>query len=107
METRVEKYRDYRKEIQTDPEATVTHKSKTSEKVDTAREKSGNSDSLSYDTVMDAHDIYIKDAPFNHNPFKGKTRINIPYVVLAGFTLTILLSVTIFLVLLTVGGIKL
>ena len=107
MESRVEKYREYRKEIQSDAGEEVTAKSKTSEKVDIVREKNGHSESLSYDTVLGAHDIYSKNFNFNHDPYKGKTRRNIPYIVCSSLVLLALLSVTIFLALLTFGGIKL
>ena len=107
MESRVDRYREYRKEIQNDSEKVITHKSVTSEKVDSERDKNPKSDSLSYDTVLGAHDIYFKDKNFERDPFKGHTRLNIPYVVLSGLALLVLFLVTIFFLLLTFGGIQL
>ena len=107
METRVEKYREYRREIQAEAGKEVTAKSKTSEKIEAIRDKNSPDDTLSYDTVMRAHEIYSKEELVKIDPFKGKTRKNIPFVILASFTLVILAALTIFLGLLTFGGLTL
>ena len=107
METRVEKYREYRREIQSEAGSEVTAKSKTSEKIEAIRDKNSSNETLSYDTVMGAHEIYSKEELVKIDPFKGKTRRNIPYIILSLFVLIVLAALTIFLGLLTFGGLKL
>lgn len=107
METRVDKYREYRREIQAEAGSEVTTKSKTSERIDAIRDKNSSDDTLSFDTVMGAHEIYSKEELVKIDPFKGKTRRNVPYIILSTFVLLTLAALSIFLGLLTFGGLKL
>ena len=106
MGSRVEKYREYREEIEAEGNIEVTNKSVISEKIDSIRDKDDKSESLSFDTVMDTHKIYSKEGPEVYNPFKGRTRVSVPYLVLGGFVLITLFALCIYLSVLTFGGIK-
>lgn len=108
METRVERYRELRNEIQSESGEEITTKRKTSEKVshmldDETKSANKSKQSISFDKICDAYELYDKGEG-EKTPFK-KQKIQFPVVmILASIVALALLGVLIYLGILLFGG---
>lgn len=108
METRVERYRELRNEIQSESGEEVTSKRKTSEKVshmlkDDDSPSSKSQQSISFDKICDAYELYDK-GDGEKNPFK-KQKVQIPFaIIIAIIAAAILSGLAIYLAVLLFGG---
>lgn len=113
-ETRVEKYREYRREIQNSfKDSDLTTKKKTSDRVEKilneqdkehALKKSPNN-SISYDETMGAYELYEKDTSKKEiSPLKKTQQRRVRYVIFASLVCTLLLVATIITGVLAFGG---
>lgn len=110
FETRVEKFREYREEIQNSfLESEITTKKKTSDRI---KKINGNNadkatSSISFDELMNAYELYDKNGKNKINPLLRKRSHSIPYILLAFFVCSLFLGLSIFFGLVTFGGINL
>lgn len=112
-DTRVEKYKEYRKEIQNSfSEADLTTKKKTSDRVnkilteqdkEQAIERSSDS-SISYKDLMGAYEMYDKNSVSEVSPLANRHKKKINYIIIASVTIVILIAITIIVGVLTFGG---
>lgn len=109
VETRVEKYREYRREIQNSfSEKDLTTKKKTSDRVN--KILSGNSskrdstNSISYNEIMGAYEIYDKDQKKESSPLEKKHRRKVAYVIFATIMSILLITSTVIVGIIAFGG---
>lgn len=112
-ESRVEKYKEYRQEIQNSfSEKDLTTKKKTSDRVNKilneqdqehALEKSS-ANSISYKELMGAYELYDKDKKEDVSPLINKRRRQVRYIAFAGSVLLVLLIATIVVGVIAFGG---
>ncbi len=108
-ETRVEKYKAYREEIQNSyMDSDMTTKKKTSDRVEKMLEEqegvSSNHESLSIDKMIDAYEIYDKGVENEKSPLLKKGKIRRIYVVVATIVCLILITLTLIFAIQTFGG---
>ena len=105
LESRVEKYKEYREEIQSSFGDDSTKK-KTSDRIDKiiSDEHKNNSSSISFDEIIGVHEIYEKGEEKKESPLKGRKRVSVPYLLFSCFVCCILLAITIWLGILSFGG---
>ena len=100
--TRVEKYREYRKEILNSfyNEKKNTTKEKSAELVSKATLNRDSNNSLSYDDVLEAYRIYDNDTLEEDNSRKKKNRLTRQYVIflMGGIAVAILLVVALIVI---------
>ncbi len=97
-ETRVEKFRSYREEIQSSFDNGMTSKKKTSDRISKVinDENNANTSSISFDEIMDAYEIYEKKEPQIISPLKGRKTVSTSYIVFSIIICVILLALLIF-----------
>lgn len=108
-ETRVEKYREYRREIQNSfSEKDLTTKKKTSDRVNKilsdSSSKRDSTNSISYNEIMGAYEIYDKDQKKESSPLEKKHRHKVMYIIFASIVSTLLIGATIIVGIITFGG---
>ncbi len=105
-ETRVEKFKSYREEIQSSFGDDMTSKKKISDRISKFinEENMHNTSSISFDEIIDAYEIYEKKETDNFSPLKGKKTISTSYIVISTIICVILLGLLIFVGLLAFGG---
>ncbi len=105
LESRVEKFKDYRNEIQSSFTDDSTKK-KTSDRIEKIinDEHKTNNSSISFDEIIGVHEIYEKVEEKKDSPLKGRKRVSVPYLLFGCFVCCILLAITIWLGILTFGG---
>ena len=113
-ETRVEKYKEYRREIQNSfKDSDLTTKKKTSDRVekilheqDSERAINKNSsNSISYQETMGAYELYEKDVDKKSvSPLQKKHQRRVRYIIFASVVCSLLLAATIVVGYLTFGG---
>lgn len=78
METRVERYRKLRQEIQSESGEEITTKMKTSEKVSNMlndnETESSSKGKISFDKIADAYELYDKGDNVEKDPFKTQKK---------------------------------
>lgn len=106
VETRVEKFKEYRSEIQSSFNDYNSTKKKTSDRIDKimTSEDNKNTSSISFDELMGAHELYEKIDDKKVSPLKGRKKVSIPYLLISISICCILLAITIWLGILTFGG---
>lgn len=104
-ETRVEKYKSYREEIQSSfVEENPTSK-KTSQRVEELLNGKKDNPSLSINQMIDAYDIYDKGQTKISNPLLGKAKKHKQYVWFCIIGIVLLTTIVVLLGLKTFGGI--
>ena len=100
--TRVEKYREYRKEILNSfyNEKKNTKKEQSSELVSKATLNRDSNNSLSYDDVLEAYRIYDNDTLEEDNTRKKKAKLPKQYVIflIGGISIAVLLVVALIVI---------
>lgn len=98
LETRVEKYKEYRNEIQSSFNDDSTKKM-TSDRIDKiiSDEHKSNNSSISFDEIIGVHKIYEKGEEKKESPLKGRKRVSVLYLLFSCFVCCILLAITIWL----------
>lgn len=109
VETRVEKYREYRREIQNSfSEKDLTTKKKTSDRVNKIlsdnTSKRDSTNSISYNEIMGAYEIYDKDQKKVSSPLAKKHRRKVAYVIFATIVSILLITSTVIVGIITFGG---
>ena len=113
-ETRVEKYKEYRREIQNSfKDSDLTTKKKTSDRVEKILHEQDNersiskssSNSISYEETMGAYELYDKDTDKKEvSPLQKKHHRRVRYIIFASVVCSLLLAATIVVGYLTFGG---
>ena len=113
-ETRVEKYKEYRREIQNSfKDSDLTTKKKTSDRVEKIlqehdQERSidrSSSNSISYSETVEAYELYDKDTDKKEvSPLIKKQQRKVRYIILASIVCSLLLVTTIVTGILAFGG---
>ncbi len=113
-ETRVEKYKEYRREIQNSfKDSDLTTKKKTSDRVEKILHEQdkehaidrSSSNSISYNETMGAYELYDKDADKKVvSPLQKKHQRRVRYIIFASVVCSLLLAATIVTGILAFGG---
>lgn len=113
-ETRVEKYKEYRREIQNSfKDSDLTTKKKTSDRVEKILHEQDNersinkssSNSLSYNDTVGAYELYDKDTDKKEvSPLQKKHLRRVRYIIFASVVCSLLLVATIVVGYLAFGG---
>lgn len=107
VETRVEKYKEYRNEIQSSFNDETSTKRKTSDKIEKIiadNTNKENTSSLSFDEIINAHELYEKFEEKKESPLKGRKRVSASYLFISILICCILVAITIWLGILTFKG---
>lgn len=108
-ETRVEKYRAYREEIQNlSSDSDLTTQKKTSDRVNKLLESqegvSSRNESLSLDEMINAYEIYDKGIDSEESPLLVKAKRKHIYVLVSLITCFVLIGLTIIFAIIAFGG---
>lgn len=113
-ETRVEKYKEYRREIQNSfKDSDLTTKKKTSDRVEKILNEQDKerairkspANSISYDETVGAYELYEKDTDKKEiSPLQKTHQRRVRYIIFASIVCTLLLAATIVTGILAFGG---